>query len=104
MPKPSAKLVELTREIADRLAIRWSDAECELDFKNAFELLIATVLSAQATDVGVNKATPALFERFPNPGDYAGATIPEIEEHVTVLLPGDDREFEFSPKPVRKRR
>ena len=64
---------------------RYPDARCELDYRNPHELLVATILSAQATDVGVNKATPALFERFPNPGDYAGATIPEIEEHVRTV-------------------
>ena len=85
MPKPLATLIELTREIADRLAIRWADAECELDFKDAFELLIATVLSAQATDVGVNKATPGLFAAYPDPRSMAAAEPADIEPHIKTI-------------------
>lgn len=58
------------------------DAHCELDFQNPLELLVATVLSAQCTDVRVNQVTPALFARFPNAEDYAGATLEEIEDYI----------------------
>jgi endonuclease-3 len=50
-----------------------------LDFRNPFELLVATVLSAQTTDVGVNKVTPVLFARWPTPDDLAGADPEELE-------------------------
>jgi endonuclease-3 len=50
-----------------------------LDFRNPFELLVATVLSAQTTDVGVNKVTPVLFARWPTPEDLAGADPEELE-------------------------
>ncbi|MBC7772806.1 MAG: endonuclease III, partial [Pyrinomonadaceae bacterium] len=48
-------------------------------------LLVATILSAQATDVGVNKVTPALFKKFPTPADYAAATPPEIEPYIKSI-------------------
>lgn len=54
------------------------EAKCELEHRNVFELLVATILSAQATDVSVNKATPALFSAFPDPQALAGATMDEV--------------------------
>lgn len=57
----------------------YPDARCELDFRNPFELLVATVLSAQATDVSVNLATPALFARFPDAHAMSVAEPEEIE-------------------------
>ena len=56
--------------------------ECELDHRNAFELLTATILSAQTTDVRVNMVTPALFERYPTPEDLAAADPEEVEEII----------------------
>jgi len=61
------------------------DAHCELDFRSPHELLVATILSAQATDVGVNKATPKLFERFPTPADYAKASPAKIEPYIRSI-------------------
>ena len=52
---------------------------CALDHRDAFELLVATVLSAQCTDERVNKVTPALFARYPDPGRLALAELPEVE-------------------------
>lgn len=63
----------------------YGDAVCELDFTEPHELLVATILSAQATDVGVNKATPALFEAFPTPADYAASTPAEIEPYIRTI-------------------
>lgn len=63
----------------------YPDAHCELNYSSPHELLIATILSAQTTDVNVNKATPALFARFPTPADYARATPAEIEPYVRSL-------------------
>jgi endonuclease-3 len=63
----------------------YPDARCELDYRSPHELLVATILSAQTTDVGVNKATPALFARFPTPADYAKATPADIEPFIRSL-------------------
>ncbi len=66
------------------LAERYPDARCELDFRSPFELLVATVLSAQTTDVRVNLTTPELFARWPDAEAMAGADPSELEE---VLRP-----------------
>jgi endonuclease III len=71
-----------TEEILARLRREYSDAHTALDHRNAFELLVATVLSAQCTDKRVNEVTPALFRRFPTPRDLAGASLAELEELV----------------------
>lgn len=63
----------------ERLAESYPDAECALVHRNPYELLTATILSAQSTDVLVNKVTPALFDRYPTPGDLAGANPDELE-------------------------
>lgn len=60
-------------------------AHCELTYRSPHELLVATILSAQTTDVGVNKATPALFARFPAPADYAAVSPQEIEPYIRSL-------------------
>ena len=65
-----------------RLVLEYPDAHCELDHRNPYELLAATILSAQCTDVRVNLVTPALFARFPTPEDLAVAPIEEVEELV----------------------
>lgn len=67
------------QQVFELLAARYPDADCELDHRNAFELLVATVLSAQSTDVGVNKVTPTLFARWPTPEALAGADRDELE-------------------------
>ena len=86
MPKQrKAAQVKRAGEILAELKKFYPDAHCELDFTSPHELLIATILSAQATDVGVNKATPALFKQFPSPADYAKATPEEIQPFVKSL-------------------
>jgi endonuclease-3 len=65
--------------IAELLAGEYPDAHCELDYRSPWELLVATVLSAQSTDVRVNQVTPSLFARWPQPGDLAKAAQEEIE-------------------------
>lgn len=72
-------------ELLDALRAAYPDAHCELDYRTPHELLIATILSAQATDVGVNKATPALFARFPTPADYAAASPAQIEPFIRTI-------------------
>ena len=73
------------RRTHERLAEEYPDAECELDHRNAFELLAATILSAQATDVGVNKATPGLFARFPDPWALAAVEPEQVEPYVDTI-------------------
>lgn len=60
----------------------YPEAHCELDFTTPLELLVATVLSAQSTDKGVNAVTPALFARYPDAAAYAGADRAELEEMI----------------------
>ena len=71
--------------IFEALRERYPDAHCALNFSSPHELLLATILSAQATDVGVNKATPALFAKFPTPAAYAASSASEIEPYVRSL-------------------
>ncbi len=73
------------RETHRRLADEYPDARCELDFRSPFELLVATILSAQATDVSVNKATPALFERYPDAQALADASPDDIEALIGAI-------------------
>lgn len=70
------------REVARRLAELYPGAECELTHSNAFELLAATILSAQCTDARVNMVTPHLFARYPTPHDLAEANVSDVEEIV----------------------
>jgi len=84
-PRKSAAARARAAEIYDALAARHPDAHCELDYTTPHELLIATILSAQSTDVGVNKATPALFKAFPTPAALAAAGAAGIEPHVRSL-------------------
>ena len=70
------------REVARRLAEAYPEAICELDHRDAFELLTATILSAQTTDVRVNSVTPALFARYPTPAALAAADPAEVAELI----------------------
>jgi endonuclease III len=72
-------------ELLNALAAAYPDAHCELEFRSAHELLVATILSAQATDVSVNKATPALFARFATPADFAASTPEDIEPYIRTI-------------------
>jgi len=73
-------LVRRARQINRILAETYPDAHCELDFANAFQLLIATVLSAQTTDARVNLTTPELFAKYPTPDDLAVADPEQLED------------------------
>jgi endonuclease-3 len=68
--------------ILRRLAKVYPDARCSLDFQSPLELLVATVLSAQCTDVRVNKVTPDLFRKYPTAADYARAPAGELENDI----------------------
>ena len=76
---PSLALVRRARAINRSLAEVYPDAHCELDFSSPFQLLAATVLSAQCTDVRVNQVTPVLFARFPDAAAMAAAGRDDIE-------------------------
>ena len=71
-----------TREVARRLAEEYPEAICALVHRNPYELLAATILSAQTTDVRVNMVTPALFAKYPTPFDLAAAAPPDVEDIV----------------------
>jgi endonuclease-3 len=71
-----------TREVARRLAEEYPEAICELDHTNAFELLVATIMSAQTTDARVNMVTPALFRRYPNASLLSAANPAEVEDLI----------------------
>lgn len=75
-------LVRRARRINRTLARAFPDAHAELDFTNPLELLVATVLSAQTTDVRVNQVTPALFAAYPTAQDYAAANQADVEELI----------------------
>lgn len=75
-PKGRARVTD------ERLALEYPDAVCELDHRNAFELLAATILSAQSTDAQVNMVTPALFARYPDAEALAAAEPTELEEII----------------------
>jgi endonuclease-3 len=71
--------------VLERLAQEYpgtAEELCELDHANPFQLLVATILSAQTTDVNVNKVTPALFARYPTAEDLANADLGEVEELI----------------------
>jgi endonuclease-3 len=71
-----------TAAILTALAAAYPDATTELDHRNAFELLVATILSAQSTDVTINRLTPALFRRYPDAPALAAAAQDEVEALV----------------------
>ncbi|MDX3534298.1 endonuclease III [Streptomyces sp. MB09-01] len=82
--KPESRLamVRRARRINRELAEIYPYAHPELDFRNPFELLVATVLSAQTTDLRVNQTTPALFAAYPTPEDMAAAAPEHLEELI----------------------
>lgn len=73
---------ERIAEILQRLEAAYPNAECALHHRNAWELLVATILSAQCTDARVNMVTPELFRKFPTPQAMAEASLPAIEEEI----------------------
>ena len=80
-PKITAE-ASSARSIYRILTKEYPDARCELDFNSPLELLVATVLSAQCTDVRVNAVTPVLFKRFPTLETLAAAKLSEVEEII----------------------
>lgn len=76
---PSTALVRRARKVNSELAQLYPEAHCELDFGTPLELAVATILSAQCTDVRVNLVTPALFTKYRSAADYAAADRGEVE-------------------------
>ena len=75
----------LASEVFSRLKKLYPDAHCELNHSNPFELLIATILSAQCTDVRVNMVTPALFKKFPTPTKMAKAKLEDVQDAIKSI-------------------
>lgn len=73
---------ELAHWYGDKLARLYPQATCELNHADAFQLLVATILSAQCTDVRVNMVTPSLFARWPNASAMARANLSELEQAI----------------------
>jgi len=71
-----------TRAVMKKLRAQHPDADTELHYRNAYELLVATILSAQCTDQRVNQVTPSLFARYPDPRALAKATTAELEPQI----------------------
>ncbi len=85
MPKVAKSLIArkaAAQAIADRLAEFYGDAECALHHRNPYELIVATILSAQCTDARVNLVTPALFQRYPDATALAQAEQADVEKLV----------------------
>jgi endonuclease-3 len=81
-PESGRKKRQRTEAILARLQEEYPDARCALVHESPFQLLVATILSAQCTDKRVNMVTPALFERFPTPAAMGEAPIEELEELI----------------------
>jgi endonuclease-3 len=77
-----ADLKARAKEVNKRLAKRYPDAQCSLDFTTPFQLLIATILAAQSTDARVNIVTKSLFRKYPDPQAFANASQVEMETDV----------------------
>ena len=80
--KPSSSKTAHALEVLERLKKEYPDAHTELDFDGPFQLLVATILSAQCTDKRVNMVTPPLFQTFPTPRDLAGAEVERLEDMI----------------------
>lgn len=82
VPESRLSLVRRARRINRTLALAYPDAHCELDFADAFQLLVATILSAQSTDRRVNQVTPELFAAYPDPATLAAADRSDLERII----------------------
>ncbi|QLY80966.1 endonuclease III [Clostridium intestinale] len=74
-----------TREILEKLKTEYPDASCELNHKSPFQLLVATILSAQTTDKKVNEVTESLFEEYPDLDSFLNLAQEEIEERIKKI-------------------
>src|SRR3974390_2073343 len=100
---PSADLApERIDAILKALDEAYPDAVCALNHRTPWELLVATILSAQCTDVRVNMVTPELFRRFPTPGAMAKAPLPELEDLIrtTGFFPNKATSIQGAAKKI----
>jgi endonuclease-3 len=72
-------------EIIDEIERIFPEAKCELNHESTFQLLVAVVLSAQTTDVSVNKVTPALFAAYPDAASMAAAQVEDVESYIRSI-------------------
>ncbi|CAM5560049.1 Endonuclease III OS=Streptomyces rimosus subsp. rimosus (strain ATCC / DSM 40260 / JCM 4667 / NRRL 2234) OX=1265868 GN=nth PE=3 SV=1 [Streptomyces rimosus subsp. rimosus] len=100
-PESRAAMVRRARRMNRELAEVYPYAHPELDFRNSFELLVATVLSAQTTDLRVNQTTPALFAAYPTPEDMAAAEPERLEELIRPTGFSGPRPSRCSASPRR---
>lgn len=82
MVRKTQKLTERIASILERLQQAYPDSKCSLDYDSPFQLLVATVLSAQCTDARVNKVTPELFRRYPDAAAMSQANLKDIESLI----------------------
>ena len=82
MPESRLAKQARARKILDLLAAAYPDARCALHFADPYQLLVATILSAQCTDERVNMVTPALFKKYPTARDLARARTPSLEREI----------------------
>lgn len=85
LPRASSEQRERASALFAALEQCYPDAHCELDFRSPHELLVAVILSAQATDVSVNKVTPGLFKKFPTPAAFAASSPTDIEPSIRSI-------------------
>jgi len=81
-PRSAAEKRVRLAAILDALELRYPDATCALSHKDAWQLLVATILSAQCTDERVNKVTPGLFRKYPKIADFAAASLDELARDI----------------------
>src|SRR5260370_17767668 len=98
----ATKKQERANDIVVRLKQMYPKAKCSLDFTNAFELLIATMLSAQSTDLRVNIVTKSLFRKYRNPQSFADASQVEMERDVkqTAFFRNKPKAVTPASKPI----
>ena len=82
MKETAAQIRQRAGKILGKLKTEYPDAHCALDHRTPYELLAATILSAQCTDVRVNLVTPALFLKYPTPRDLAAARVEDVEDLI----------------------
>ena len=82
LPRKTKKQKDRAREVLDDLYETYPNPHCALNYTTPFELLVATILSAQCTDVRVNQITPLLFKRADNPYDMVKLSVEEIADII----------------------
>ena len=83
MPVESLKKKQIRMEnIVSKLKQKYPDSKCSLKYESSFQLLTATILSAQCTDERVNKVTKGMFSKYPTPGDFANLPLETIKKEI----------------------